>query len=110
VSNEPQDTTANHELVELLDRVIDTGVVVSGDLRLSVAGIELIYINLRALIASSDRVIEEQGLEEQGLEEQGLEKNAPHTSNQSTPKTDNTHEDTHENAHRGAHDNTHEDT
>lgn len=89
MSNKPQDTTANHELVELLDRVIDTGVVVSGDLRLSVAGIELIYINLRALIASSDRVIEEQG-----LEEQGLAKNAPHTSNQSTPNTDNTHEDT----------------
>jgi hypothetical protein len=60
-----QDTTPthtpapNHELVELLDRVIDKGVVVSGDVRLSVAGIELIYINLRALIASSDRIIEE---------------------------------------------------
>ena len=57
--SDPQDTTPNHELVELLDRVIDKGVVVSGDLRLSVAGIELVYINLRALIASSDRVIEE---------------------------------------------------
>jgi len=50
---------ADNELVELLDRVIDKGVVVSGDVRLSVAGIELIYINLRALIASSDRVIED---------------------------------------------------
>lgn len=60
--SDPQDTTPNHELVELLDRVIDKGVVVSGDLRLSVAGIELIYINLRALIASSDRVIEEDAL------------------------------------------------
>lgn len=49
----------DNELLELLDRVIDKGVVVSGDLRLSVAGVELIYINLRALIASSDRVIED---------------------------------------------------
>ncbi|MEM7735788.1 MAG: gas vesicle protein [Deinococcota bacterium] len=46
--------TNDNNLVELLDRVIDKGVVVAGDVRVSVAGVELIYINLRALIASSD--------------------------------------------------------
>ncbi|MEM6429157.1 MAG: gas vesicle protein [Deinococcota bacterium] len=44
----------NNNLVELLDRVIDKGVVVAGDVRLSVAGVDLIYINLRALIAGTD--------------------------------------------------------
>lgn len=34
-------------LVDLLDRVIDRGVVVSGDVVLSVAGIDLVHLELR---------------------------------------------------------------
>lgn len=39
-------------LVDLLDRVLATGVVVSGELVLSIAEVDLVYISLRALIAS----------------------------------------------------------
>lgn len=39
-------------LVELLDRVVDHGVVLSGDITISVADIDLIYLGLRVLIRS----------------------------------------------------------
>jgi gas vesicle structural protein len=39
-------------LLELLDRVLNTGVVVVGDLTVSVAGVELVYVSLRALLTS----------------------------------------------------------
>ena len=39
-------------LVELLDRILDKGVILSGDIMLSVAGIDLVYVSLRALVAS----------------------------------------------------------
>jgi hypothetical protein len=37
-------------LVELLDRVVDHGVVLSGDITISVADVDLIYLGLRVLI------------------------------------------------------------
>jgi hypothetical protein len=40
-------------LVELLDRVLNKGVVLSGDITLSVAGIDLVYVGLRLLLASA---------------------------------------------------------
>ena len=43
-------------LVELLDRILDKGVVVSGEITLAVAGIDLVEVGLRALIASVDRL------------------------------------------------------
>jgi Gas vesicle protein len=39
-------------LVDVLDRVLATGVVVTGDITLAVADIDLVRISLRALIAS----------------------------------------------------------
>ena len=39
-------------LVDLLDRVLGGGVVVAGDITLSIAGIDLVAISLRALVAS----------------------------------------------------------
>ena len=39
-------------LLELLDRVLDKGVVVSGDLVVSVADVDLIYVGLRLLLSS----------------------------------------------------------
>ncbi|RKN54694.1 gas vesicle protein [Micromonospora costi] len=39
-------------LVDLLDRVLATGVVVSGDITLAIADVDLVRISLRALIAS----------------------------------------------------------
>ena len=39
-------------LVELVDRVLDKGVVLRGDVTISVAGIDLIYLELRLLLSS----------------------------------------------------------
>lgn len=43
-------------LVELLDRILDKGVVISGEITLAVAGIDLVEVGLRALVASVDRL------------------------------------------------------
>jgi gas vesicle structural protein len=39
-------------LIELVDRVLNKGVVVSGDITLAVADVDLVYVGLRVLIAS----------------------------------------------------------
>jgi hypothetical protein len=39
-------------LLELLDRVLDKGVVVAGDVVISVADVDLIYVGLRLLLSS----------------------------------------------------------
>jgi gas vesicle structural protein len=41
-------------LVELVDRVLDRGVVLRGDVIISVAGIELVYLELRLLLVSME--------------------------------------------------------
>ena len=46
--SEPRSTS----LCELLDRVLNTGVVATGDIVISVAGIDLIYLNLQLLLTS----------------------------------------------------------
>lgn len=39
-------------LLELVDRVINKGVSLSGDITLSVADVDLVYVGLRVLLAS----------------------------------------------------------
>jgi gas vesicle structural protein len=39
-------------LVELVDRVLNKGVVVAGDITLAVADVDLVYVGLRVLLAS----------------------------------------------------------
>lgn len=39
-------------LVDLLDRLLGTGVVLSGDITISLAGVDLVEVRLRALIRS----------------------------------------------------------
>ena len=39
-------------LADVLDRVLDKGVVLHGDITLSVADVDLVYVGLRVLIAS----------------------------------------------------------
>lgn len=41
-------------LVELVDRVLDRGVVLRGDVTISVAGVDLIYLELRLLLSGID--------------------------------------------------------
>lgn len=40
------------KLVELVDRVLDKGVVLRGDVVISVAGIDLVYLELQLLLSS----------------------------------------------------------
>jgi hypothetical protein len=44
-------------LVDILDHVLNKGVVASGDVTLGVAGIDLIYLRLSALLCAVDRVM-----------------------------------------------------
>ena len=39
-------------LLDLVDRVLNAGVVLHGDITLSVAGVDLVYVGLRVLLAS----------------------------------------------------------
>jgi hypothetical protein len=39
-------------LIDLVDRLLGGGVVIAGDITLAVADVDLIYVGLRALIAS----------------------------------------------------------
>jgi hypothetical protein len=39
-------------LVELVDRILDKGVVLSGDVTLAVADVDLVQLSLRALLSS----------------------------------------------------------
>jgi gas vesicle structural protein len=40
-------------LLELVDRVLNKGVVLTGDITLSVADVDLVYVGLRLLLASA---------------------------------------------------------
>jgi hypothetical protein len=42
-------------LVDLLDRLVAGGVVLTGDLTLAIADVDLVRVSLRALITSIDR-------------------------------------------------------
>lgn len=46
-------------LVDLLDRVLATGAVITGDVTISIADVDLVRISLRALVASIDTLIPE---------------------------------------------------
>jgi len=45
-------------LLELLDRIVDHGVVIAGDLTISVADVDLIYLGLRVILTSVQRADE----------------------------------------------------
>jgi len=45
----------NASLVDILDRVLDKGLVVAGDIKISLAEVELLTIRIRLLICSIDK-------------------------------------------------------
>jgi hypothetical protein len=45
--------TAN--LLDILDRVLDKGLVIAGDIRISLANVELLTIRIRLLVCSVDK-------------------------------------------------------
>lgn len=47
--------TKDVTLLELLDRILDRGVVIGGDLTISVADVDLIYVGLKVMLTSVER-------------------------------------------------------
>ena len=45
-------------LVELLDRVLNKGVYIWGDITLSVADVDLVYLGLKVMLCSVEKAIE----------------------------------------------------
>lgn len=45
-------------LVDLLDRLLAGGVVITGDITISLADVDLVHVSLRALISSVENLIE----------------------------------------------------
>jgi hypothetical protein len=52
---ERRDTT---NLADILDRILDKGIVIAGDITINLVDIELLTIKLRLLIASADKARE----------------------------------------------------
>ena len=49
--------TPESSVLDLLDSLLNKGVMVNGDVTLGVAGIDLIYLRLSALLCAADRVL-----------------------------------------------------
>ena len=43
-------------LCDVLDRILNQGVVVHGEITISVAGVDLLYISLRGLVSAVDAI------------------------------------------------------
>ncbi|MBR3119901.1 gas vesicle structural protein GvpA [Oceanobacillus profundus] len=70
-----QKSTDSSSLAEVIDRILDKGIVIDAFARVSVVGIELITIEARVVIASVDtwlRYAEAVGLLQDDFEEDGL--------------------------------------
>lgn len=48
---------ADVSLLDVIDHVLNQGVVISGELTLGVADVDLIYVKLLALVCSADRAL-----------------------------------------------------
>ena len=47
--------SGNANLVDILDRILDKGLVIAGDIRVSLANVELLTVRIRLLICSVDK-------------------------------------------------------
>ena len=45
-------------LADILERVLDKGIVIAGDINISLVGVELLIIKVRLLVASVDKAME----------------------------------------------------
>jgi hypothetical protein len=52
--DEPNAITKEREvtLLDLLDRILDKGVIIKGDITISVANVDLVYLGLKVLLTS----------------------------------------------------------
>lgn len=47
--------STNASLIDILDRILDKGLVIAGDVRVSLANVELLTIRIRLLVCSVDK-------------------------------------------------------
>jgi len=52
----------NVTLLDLLDRILDKGMIIGGDVTISIAGIDLVYVGLRALVSSVETLEQRRGI------------------------------------------------
>jgi hypothetical protein len=53
-----QHSTQSTNLADILERVLDKGIVIAGDVHISLVGVELLSIKVRLLVASVDKAME----------------------------------------------------
>ena len=53
--------SADASLLDVVDNLLNKGVVLSGDVVLGLAGVDLIYVRLSVLLCAADRIVEERG-------------------------------------------------
>jgi len=58
MSNQITHGTQATNLADILERVLDKGIVIAGDIKVQIADIDLLTIKIRLLIASVDKAME----------------------------------------------------
>jgi hypothetical protein len=53
-----QHSVAGSGLADILERILDKGIVVAGDISISLVGVELLTVRIRLVVASVDRALE----------------------------------------------------
>ncbi|NQD67977.1 gas vesicle structural protein GvpA [Bacillus haikouensis] len=80
-----QKSTDSSSLAEVIDRILDKGIVIDAFARVSLVGIEIITVEARVVIASVDtwlRYAEAVGLLRDEVQEEGLPKQDNERNNQ----------------------------
>ena len=58
MSNQLQHSVQSTNLADILERVLDKGIVIAGDINISLVGVELLSIKIRLLVASVDKAMQ----------------------------------------------------
>ncbi|MCF8108320.1 MAG: gas vesicle protein [Desulfohalobiaceae bacterium] len=58
IQSRPQSSVASTNIADLLERVLDKGIVIAGDIRVSLVDVELLTIQLRLVVCSVDKAKE----------------------------------------------------
>jgi hypothetical protein len=53
--------TADGSLLDLVDNLLNKGVVVTGEVMLGLAGVDLVYVRLSAVLCAADRIFPDTG-------------------------------------------------
>jgi Gas vesicle protein len=48
--------TTDESLLDLIDNLLNRGVVITGEVMLGLAGVDLVYLRLQAVLCAADRV------------------------------------------------------